>query len=154
MLNKQELKQLCGLLKKIDNPHEGLPQPVFDALCDVVPFVACELVVHGPKGLLLVWRDDEWWHGWHFPGGLLRFRESFEERIQAVAWKELGVNISKVKFLYPKDCSQGTRNHCVSLVFLCETEMKPKRGKFFKKMPKNIIDAHKEFWRNVEKNIK
>ncbi|OGH71447.1 MAG: hypothetical protein A2921_04270 [Candidatus Magasanikbacteria bacterium RIFCSPLOWO2_01_FULL_43_20b] len=147
-----ELKQLVSLLKKIDNPHEGMPQPIFDALCGVVAFVACELVVVDKKrGILLTWRNDRWWRGWHFPGGLLRYRESFDERIQAVAWKELGVNVEDYKLLFTKDCSQGARGHVVSLVFRCETAMKPKHGKFFKKMPKNIIDAHKEFWIKFEK---
>ncbi len=151
MLTPKELKQLVSLLKKIDKPHEGLPQQVFDTLCNIVPFVACELVVKDKKkGVLLIWRDDKWFKGWHFPGGLLRYRESFDERIQSVAWKEFGVNITKFKFLFPKDCSQGTRGHCVSLIFECETAMTPKKGKFFKKMPKNIIDAHKEFWQKVE----
>ena len=151
MLTAKEQKQLTSLLKKIDKPHDGLPQPVFDALCGVVPFVACELVlVDKKKGVLLIWRDEKWFKGWHFPGGLLRWRENFEERIQAVAWKEFGVNISKIKFLFPKDYSQSKRGHIVSLVFQCETVMTPKQGKFFKTMPKNIINAHKEFWGNID----
>ncbi|MEK9182889.1 MAG: NUDIX domain-containing protein [Patescibacteria group bacterium] len=151
MLTPKELKQLSSLLKKIDTPHAGLPQPVFDALCGLVPFVACELVIVGKKGILLTWRKDKWWLGWHFPGGLLRYRESFEERIQAVARKELGINVIDYKFLFAKDCSQGERGHVVSLVFRCETAMTPKRGKFFKKMPKNIIEAHKELWKKIQK---
>lgn len=150
MLNKKEIKQLVPLLKKIDNPHEGLPQPVFDALIKIVPFVACELaVVDGKGGVLLTWRNDKWWRGWHFPGGLFRFRESFEERIEQVAWKELGVNITKFKFLFAKDCSQGKRGHVISMVFRCETAMKHRHGKFFKKMPKNIIEDHKELWEKI-----
>ncbi|MFA7653851.1 MAG: NUDIX hydrolase [Candidatus Magasanikbacteria bacterium] len=152
MLNKKELKQLVSLLKKIDKPHEGLPQSVFDALCGVVPFVACELVVVSEKNeILMEWRQDKWWHGWHFPGGLLRFRERFEERLDKVAWDELGINLVSHKFLYAEDCSQGKRGHVISLVFMCKTMMKPIHGKFFKKMPKNIIEAHKELW---ERSVK
>ena len=146
MLDKKELKQLVSLLKKIDKPHEGLPQPVFDALCDVIPFVACELVVVGKKGILLTWRKDKWWKGWHFPGGLLRYRENFDERIQKVAFDELGINLTSYKFLFPMNYGQGSRGHSVSLAFLCKTAMTPKDGKFFKKMPENIIESHKELW--------
>ena len=149
MLDKKELKQLASLIKKIDKPHESLPQSVFEALCGIVPFVACELIVKNKKGILLTWREDKWWNGWHFPGGLLRYRENFDERIQKVAWEELGINITNYKFLFPINCSQGSRGHSVSLVFLCETEMIPKDGKFFKKMPKNIIETHKELWEMV-----
>jgi len=152
MLNEKELRQLVSLLKKIDNPHEGLPQPVFDALIKIVPFVACELaVVDGKGGVLLTWREDKWWRGWHFPGRLMRFRESFEEGIEKVAQNELGIKINSYRFLFAKDCSQGIRGHVVSLVFRCETVMIPKRGKFFKKMPKNIIEAHKELWKKIQK---
>jgi len=149
MINQKEIKHLVSLIKKIDNPHEGLPQPVFDALIKVVPFVACELAVVGKKGILLTWREDKWWKGWHFPGGLLRYQESFEERMDQVAWKEFGVNISSCKFLFVKDCSHGKRGHVVSLIFICHTSMTPKSGKFFKKMPKNIIEDHKEMWERV-----
>jgi len=152
MLNKKELKQLVSLLKKIDKPHEGLPQPVFDALVKIVPFAACELAVVNDKGeFLLTWREDEWYKGWHFPGGLFRFRESFKERIKQVARKELGVNITKYKFLFVKDCSQSQRGHVVSLVYRCEAAKIPKRGQFFSKMPKNIIAGHEELWKMIKK---
>ena len=63
MLDQKETKRLSALLKKIDKPHEGLPQPVFDALSRLVPFIACELVIKTEEGILLVWREDEWWKG-------------------------------------------------------------------------------------------
>lgn len=151
MINQKEIKQLVSLIKKIDNPHEGLPKPVFDVLVKIVPFVACELVIKEERGILLKWRDDKFWRGWHFPGGLLRVAETFEERIANTAWNELGINIKNHKFLCVKGYNTGVRAHTVSLVFLCETEMDPKNGKFFKKMPKNIIEEHKELWKSVEK---
>ena len=154
MINKKEIKQLASLIKKIDNPHEGLPQPIFEALIKIIPFIACELVVVGKKGLLLTWREDKWWRGWHFPGGLLRYQENFEERIEKIAWKELGVNITNCKFLLVKDCPFSNRGHFISLVFLCKTSMTPKFGKFFKKMPKNIIEDHKEMWERVHLHTK
>ncbi len=155
MLNTKETKQLVSLLKKIDKPHEGLPQPIFDALCGVVPFVACELVVVNENNeMLMVWRHDKWWRGWHFPGGLLRYRESFEERLERVAWDEMGINLTSYKFLFAKDCSQSVRGSATSLVFVCQTAMTPTHGKFFKKMPKNIIEAHKELWNRVSKSLK
>ena len=151
MLDQKETKRLSALLKKIDKPHEGLPQPVFDALSRLVPFIACELVIKTEEGILLVWREDEWWKGWHFPGGLLRYRESLEERLEKVAQKELGVGIAKPDFLFVKDCCQCVRGPIVSLVFLCQTKTKPKSGKFFKKMPKDIIKDHRDLWKKAKK---
>lgn len=154
MLDKKEIKQLVSLLKKIENPHEGLPQPVFDALVKLVPFAACELIIaNNKKEILLAWRDDKYWKGWHFPGGLLRFGESFDERIQKTAWNELGINIEKSKFLFPVNYVGSARGHGVSLIFLCFTQMIPKDGKFFKKMPRNIISEHRELWEKLSKKI-
>lgn len=153
MLNQKETKQLLTLLKKVDKPHEGLPRPIFSAMTKIVPFIACELVVVGKKGILLTWRADKWWKGWHFPGGLLRYKEGFEERIQKVAYEELGIHIDSIKFLFPMNYTEGPRGHDISLVFLCTTSMTPTDGEFFKTMPKNIIEEHKALWKKV-KNAK
>lgn len=150
MLNQKETKQLSALLKKIDRPREGLPQPVFDALSKIVPFVACELVIKTKEGILLTWREDEWWKGWHFPGGLLRYRESLKERVEKIARKELGASITKHDFLFVKDCYQCVRGPIISLVFLCQIKTKPKSGEFFKKIPKDIIEDHKDLWERAE----
>lgn len=161
MFAKKEIKQLTSLLKKIDNPQKGLPQEVFEALIKKIPFIGCELVIIRNANIsiptsqtgeiLLTWRDDKWWKGWHFPGGLLRYGESFKKRLTEVAKNELGVNFKSHKFLFPINYNQCPRGHGVSLVFLCETKTKPKAGRFFKKMPKNIIREHKELWRKLSK---
>jgi len=153
-ITAKEIKQLASLLKKIDKPDQGLPQPVFDKLVNIVPFVACELIFADKRGMLLTWREDKWFKGWHFPGGLLRFNESFEERIKKVASKELGVDIKKYKFLFPINFTDGSRGHAVSMVFLCTTDMAPNDGKFFKKMPKDTLECHKELWEKVQKKLK
>ena len=155
MLSKKELARFASLVNKVKDPRKGLPEPVFLALCKLVPFVACEIVIiNKKKEILLTWRKDKWWKGWHFPGGLMRFKENFEERLKKTALSELGVKIEKFKFLFPVNYNKNTRGHSVSLVFLCEAKTKPKEGKFFKKMPRNIIDEHKETWRLSQKKIK
>ena len=118
-----------------------------------MPFVACELVIIGKEGILLTWREDKWWKGWHFPGGLLRYNEKFEERIQKVASEELGIHIKKCEFLFPVEYNDCLRNHGVSMIFLCTTDTTPNDGKFFKKMPKDIIDEHKKLWEKIIKKI-
>ncbi len=155
MLSQKDIWQFVRIAKKIDKPHEGLPKAVFQALCKVVPFAACELaIVNSKKEILLVWRDDKFWRGWHFPGGLIRFRESFEARIEKNAWEELGAKIETLQFLFPMNYPQSKRGHNVALVFLCRTEMKPKKGRWFKTMPKNIIEEHKEVWKKVKSFLK
>lgn len=151
MLTSKEKGRLVELLNKIEQPHLGLPQEVFNALVKIVPFIACELaIVNDKKEFLLTWRNDKYWRGWHFPGGLLRFRESFDERIQAVAQKELDIYISNYTFLRPFNYLGGPCGHIVSLLFLCQTPDAPKNGRWFKKAPKNIIKHHKEFFEEAE----
>ncbi|HCM53140.1 TPA: hypothetical protein DIS57_04255 [Candidatus Wolfebacteria bacterium] len=153
MLTKKETEQLATLLGKIEDPHSGLPQPVFDALCDVVPFIACELVVMNEKGeILLTWREDQWWKGWHFPGGLMRYRETVDERIKKMAIAEVGLHIKKYKFLFPLNYWNSPRGSGVSLVFLSKSD-RPAEGTFFKTMPKDIIPEHRILWKNVRKAI-
>lgn len=149
MLTKKEIDQLAALLKKIDDPHGGLPQPVFDALCDVVPFVACELAIMNKKGeLLLTWRDDKWWKGWHFPGGLMRYRETVDERIKKTALNETGIRVKAYEFLCPINYHSSPRGHGVSLIFLTKSEH-AKEGTFFKTMPKDIIPEQRIMWRHI-----
>lgn len=153
MITPEEIEQLAVLLRKIEDPHSGLPQPVFDALCDVIPFIACELVVMNKKGeLLLTWREDQWWRGWHFPGGLMRYRETFDERINKMAMAEIGIHVKKYEFLFPINYDKSPRGPGVSLVFLSREESS-KEGQFFSAMPEDIIFEHREVWEKVRKII-
>ncbi|TAN45672.1 MAG: NUDIX domain-containing protein [Rhodospirillales bacterium] len=150
MLTQRELKELVTLLKKISRPKRDLPQPVFDALIPVLPFIACELVVTNHRGeILLTWRDDRYWKGWHFPGGLLRYGESFLHRIRYVARHELGVRVTRARFLSVLNYPGAGRGHGVSLVWHCTVDRTPKKGKFFRRMPHGIIWEHRRVWKNV-----
>lgn len=151
MLTQKETKQLVKLLGKIKNSHLGLPQEVFEALVRLVPFVSCELVItNRRKEILLTYRYDKWWRGWHFPGGLMRLHESFEERIKKTAQAELGARVKSFSFLFPVNYNRGPRGHAVSLVFLCKIRSQPKDGKFFKTMPRDIIPEHRTVWRQAK----
>ncbi len=152
MLTNKDIKNLKIIVDKIKQPEKGIEQAVFDILCKITTHVACELIVVNQLGeILLTFRQDNFWQGWHFPGGLLRYRESFESRLKKVTKLELGVKLKSTKFLFPQNYTQSKRGHDVSLVFLCELKSKPKIGKWFKQMPKNIISEHKELWKKVKK---
>lgn len=76
------------------DPSKGLGTDLFLAASCLVPIVNVDLLVYNTKGqFLLTWRDDN--HcgtGWHIPGGCIRFKETFEERIRKVAKCELGLS--------------------------------------------------------------
>lgn len=155
MLTKQETKTLVSLLEKIKNPRVGFSQEVFDALVKVVTFPSCELIIMNEKReLLLTWRHDKWWRGWHFPGGLMRYRQTFDQCLSSTAMRELGVKIISKKFLFPINYSRGPRGHAISLIYLVEIRGKLKDGKFFKTMPKNIVLLHRPIWKKVRKALK
>ena len=153
MLSKKEISTFLKLSKKVKNPKQGLPQGVFDAISQLVPFPACEIVVFNSKGeMLLTWRQDQWWNGWHIPGGLMRFKETFQERLNNTAKKELGAGIKSFKFLFVENYYTELRGHSVSCVFLCKLTRPPKQGKFFKTMPKDLIKQHKIVWKKIHKH--
>jgi colanic acid biosynthesis protein WcaH len=151
MFPKKDLNSLKNIISKIKNPERGIEQEVFDILCKIITHVACELIIlNQHKEILLTYRHDKIWQGWHFPGGILRYREAFESRLKQVAKLELQAKLKTAKFLFPFNYINGQRGHDVSLVFLCELKSKPKIGKWFKQMPKNIISEHKELWKKVK----
>jgi colanic acid biosynthesis protein WcaH len=73
-----------------------LPDEIFYFISRITPLVNVDLLVKDRNGrVLLAWRDDEYYgQGWHIPGGIVRFKETLEQRVQRCAERELGVNVS------------------------------------------------------------
>src|SRR5438105_3537937 len=79
----------------IGDPRQGLPKPVFDLLSRITPVVNVDLLIRNDRReILLTWRDDELYHGWHVPGGVVRFKERMADRVAAVARIELGTAVT------------------------------------------------------------
>lgn len=112
------------LEKQIKNPRAGLPQEIFYFVSRITPMINVDLLVKDEKGrTLLAWRDDKFYNkGWHIPGGIIRFKEKAETRIQKVAMQEIG---AKVKFdpapiaMHQLFAKQDTRGHFISLLYKC-----------------------------------
>src|SRR6476661_4775370 len=83
---------LDDVLASVSNPERGLPDEVFDFIRKVTPLVNVDLLIRRDGMTLLAWREDEYETGWHIPGGIVRFRESLQSRIDAVAANELGAS--------------------------------------------------------------
>jgi ADP-ribose pyrophosphatase YjhB (NUDIX family) len=108
----------------IGDPRRGLPQPVFDLLGRITPVLNVDLLIRNDRReILLTWRDDELYHGWHVPGGVVRFKERMEERVAAVARIELGTTVT----IPPEPLAvtqiilaeRPARGHFVSFLFDC-----------------------------------
>lgn len=112
------------LEKQIKNPSKGLPEEIFFFASRITPMINVDLLIKDEKGrTLLAWRDDKFYNkGWHVPGGIIRFKEKAEARIQKVAMQEIG---AKIKFdpapiaMHQLFATQNTRGHFISLLYKC-----------------------------------
>lgn len=145
------------------NPKEGLPADIFYYISRTTPLVNVDLLIKDEKGrILLAWRDDQFsGTGWHIPGGIIRYKETFEERLQKVALKELGtkvdfepnpITVRQIIIEGRKD-----RSHFISFLYLCHLnssfeinnknlkENQPGFLKWHDKCPANIIKCHEPY---------
>lgn len=117
-----------AILSVIGNAREGLTNPVFLFVSQLTPMVNVDLLIQNAQGqTLLTWREDEFYGpGWHVPGGVIRFKELAETRIQKVALSELAVNVVAepeplcVKEIMAKH--RDVRGHFISMLYRCRLQ--------------------------------
>ncbi len=121
-----ELKKAIDIVRgSIDDATKGLPEEVFLMASELLPLVNTDLLVRDQEGrVLLAWRNDKWWgSGWHVPGGILRLRESLEDRVNRTAASELHTKVSYNSVpleVHPIIAGQfRERSHHVSFVYDC-----------------------------------
>lgn len=115
----QELASLIG------DPRRGLPEPVFRFVSGVTPLVSVDLLIRNAvQHTLLTWRDDEYYRGWHVPGGIVRFKERMADRVAAVARTELGTDVALKggpvavnEIMHP---TRDARGHFISFLYECD----------------------------------
>lgn len=150
----QELQAITG------DPTQGLPEDVFLYASQITPLVNVDLLIKDEvNGVLLTWRDDDYYDaGWHVPGGIIRYKETFSDRIHVVARQELGASVvhdpeplAINQVIHP---TKKIRGHFISLLFTCRLMSppvetlavldQPKRGQFqwHKTCPDNLISVH------------
>jgi len=160
-----EIKKTIGLLESlIENPSEGLPEDIFLFVSRIIPIINVDLLIKNERNqTLLTWRDDGYWSpGWHVPGGIIRYKETISDRINAVAASELG---AKIKFkktplavnevIHP---SRRNRGHFISLLYECTLISsldknlgyekgipKPGEWAWHNKCPNDIIPVHEMY---------
>lgn len=161
MNRRYDIKTLESL---IQDPSIGLPEDIFQFISRTTPLVNADLLIKDEKkGTLLTWRDDEYsCHGWHIPGGIIRFKETIANRISEVAKRELGaevtfdpVPLAINEVIHP---TRDTRGHFISMLFECSLVTPPDEGHHYKSgnpepnewmwhnsCPENIISAHEMY---------
>lgn len=145
-LTPKEIKDLVRLLKKVRLPA---PYPVFVALCKSVPLVAVDIALMKDKNnLLLTYRDDEFYKGWHVPGSILLFQEEPLQAFYRMAKKELGLkpkDLAEVKFQTYFNYNDA-RESGVALLFTASSKVQPKGGKYFHldNFPEDFLKVQKK----------
>jgi hypothetical protein len=113
------------LVNAVPDPSQGLPNEVFYYISRTTPLVNVDLLIHDEAGrTLLAWRNDRYAGvGWHVPGGIVRFKERLESRLEKVAASEIGapvqwqpVPIAVHQFIH---ATRAVRGHFISLLFQC-----------------------------------
>ena len=165
-----ELKyHLEQVLKHIQSAKNGLPLDVFYFVSQLTPLVNVDLLVKNKKGqVLLTWRDDQFYGpAWHIPGGIIRFKEGIEDRIEKVAQLELGASVHfspepiHIRGLINQE--RDVRGHFISMLYLCElssdldekkayTSGEPKQGEWawHDKAPPNLLKVHEAFRKYID----
>ena len=169
--NMLKIREAVKLLRSaVADPRMGLPEDLFLLVTQLTPMVNVDLLIKDSQGAtLLTWREDPYYKpGWHVPGGIVRFRERMEDRVNAVARDELG---SAVKFkgrpvavrevIRP---DRETRGHFVSMLFRCSLSSppdekyayrsghpKPGAWAWHARCPENIIPEHEMYGRFINR---
>ena len=143
----------------IEDSKKGLPEEVFYFISKLTPLVNVDLLIKNEEGeTLLTWRHDKFYGpAWHIPGGIIRFREKFETRIQKVAMSELGADIiheehpMAMRQLFAK--GRDIRGHFISHLFLCKLKSLPTKNQFLEGEPEaGQWSWHKEAPQNMLTN--
>ena len=165
-MNSQLSKLLDKALEFIPNAKNCLPQEVFYFISQLTPMINVDLLIKNKQGqTLLTWRDDKFYGpAWHIPGGIIRFKESIEDRISKVAESELGCNVKfnpeplNVRSQINKE--RDIRGHFISLLYLCEITSELDNSKKYNEhkriplqgewawhddAPQNLLSVHESF---------
>ncbi|HEC73673.1 MAG TPA: NUDIX hydrolase [Methylophaga aminisulfidivorans] len=111
----------------IYDANKGLGIKVFELVSRLTPLVNVDLLIKDSKNrTLLAWRDDKFaGKGWHIPGGIVRYKETMEQRIEQVAITEIGHNvdfnptpITMNEIIRP----HSTRGHFISFLYACSID--------------------------------
>ena len=172
MTNKDLSSLLDEALKHIPNSKAGLPQEAFYFVSQLTPMINVDLLIKNKLGqTLLTWREDKFYGpAWHIPGGIIRFKEKIEDRINKVAENELGCEVKfcttplDIREMMNKD--RDIRGHFISMLYSCEIvgnpdnlkrslDNNPQHGQWawHEEAPQNLLRVHEPFRKfiNVKK---
>ena len=125
MADEIQQRAFAALDEWVQDPRGGLPEDFFLFVSRFTPLVNVDLLIQDVAGrTLLTWREDETYGaGWHVPGGIIRYKETAEDRVRATARRELGTDVAfddqPCAVEQSMDQGRRERGHFVSLVYRC-----------------------------------
>ena len=159
------------------DPQVGLTEPLFLFASSLTPLVNVDLLIRDArKGILLAWRDEKYnGKGWHIPGGIIRLKETADERIRKTAVGEIGAEViyKRTPLMVQEDIAgdkrewlenELERSHNISLLYdfrLSEGfEIEPQGDKllpgclkWFDHYPENLLKCHEKLYGRLLKSI-
>ncbi|MBF0382825.1 MAG: NUDIX hydrolase [Magnetococcales bacterium] len=162
------IKKAIKLLEELEkDPTRGLNEDVFHMVSRLTPLVNVDLLIKdSTERILLTWRSDVYHgDGWHIPGGIVRYKETFSDRLNAVAANELQTTVSfapePIKVIQTINDIK-TRAHFISFLFDCKLsgdlpeKIKYRGGKaqigewcWFKQAPDDLLEIHKKLYKDL-----
>jgi len=116
-----------------------------------------DILIKNEKGILLILRKKNGWlNQWHFPGGMVFYREKIIDTVHRIANEELGVEVKIQKNLgyieYFSELKERGFGYSVSIVFLCRPlnsnfilDDITGKVKYFNTIPNNTVIEQKDF---------
>ena len=137
-MNKILEPYLKKIKEIISDPRDGLPEVLFYFASSITAMVNVDLLIKNKNNqTLLIWRDDKYYGpGWHIPGGIIRFKETFSSRVHKVAESELGMTVTHtkkpitIKELFAKN--RDVRGHFITFLYECRPESEPDINRKYK----------------------
>lgn len=128
-----------------------MPFAVMREIASLVPLPAVEvLVTRDGRDLLLTYRKDDFWNGWHVPGGYVACEEPFEAACTRITRRELGIEVRMYEVLDAFVWLTHPYASTISILCLCRPLGQPREGEFFTVAPDPMVANHdrivQRFW--------
>lgn len=152
-LSSAEIATLAGQLRRLVGDGLGVPNlpfVVLEALRGLTSVPVVELCVLDDDGaVLLIWRDDVHWRGWHFPGGFMAPWESIAQACARVGQRELGAVFTLQGVVGVEGWADHPYASPVSLLCRGVLDRPPAEGRFFPSPPEDLIKEQRTYFASI-----
>jgi hypothetical protein len=156
-LSPTELDALARQLQRLAAAGGGIPRlpfGVLEALSGLAPLPVVELCIVNEGGaVLLTWREDAHWRGWHFPGGFMAPGEGVAEACARIAARELEAvfvleGVAGVE-------AWPAHPYASPVALLCRGTLSgsPSAGRFFATPPPDLIGEQRTYFESLATGV-